>query len=433
MSPSASASTASSSTVSSSAFTTATSPRRHDIDALRVLAFGLLILYHVGMFYVAEWGWHVKSTHLSEWLQWPMLLVNQWRMPLIFLVSGLALSFVVDRYRPAELARRRAWRLLWPLLFGMAVVIPPQAYYQALSNGATEPGYADFLLRYFSFQPWPAGAFDGSDIGITWNHLWYLPYLLSYTLVLAALLPWLRSASGQRLLVRLRALRGIGLLLLPTLPLLFHGLVLYPVFGDISHNWFSDGYAHALYFTIFLYGFVIARDQSLWAEIERLRWLTLLLAPMCFASYRLLAESTPDDAGGAQFGALLAALYLNRWIWLLLLLGWSCRLLNRPWRWLPAANQAVYPWYILHQSITVVAGYHLASLDLGPVLEPLLVLAATVVGCWLIHRWLILPSRWLRPCFGVWERPPVRVAQGLEDQSPKLRAKGPEAASPRSS
>lgn len=404
-------------------------PRRHDIDALRVIAFGLLILYHVGMFYVAEWGWHIKSSHLSETLQLPMLLVNQWRMPLIFLVSGLALSFVVARYTAGQLVRRRGWRLLWPLLFGMAIVVPPQAYYQALSNGATEPGYVNFLIAYFGFQPWPEGAFDGSDIGITWNHLWYLPYLLTYTLLLAALLPWLRSATGQALLTRLRGLRGLSLVLLPTLPLLFHGLVFYPLFGDISHDWFTDGYAHALYFTIFLYGYVIGRDQQLWAAIDRLRWPLLLTAPLTFVGYRLLAESTPQDPSAAQWLALLSALYLNRWVWLLLLLGWSHRLLNRPWRWLPAANRAVYPWYILHQSITVVAGYHVARLGLGPVVEPPLVLTATVAGCWLIHRWLILPSRWLRPCFGVWERPPIRAVRGSEDEGTGLRAEGPEAAS----
>ena len=32
--------------------------RRYDLDWLRIIAFGLLILYHVGMFYVT-WGWHV--------------------------------------------------------------------------------------------------------------------------------------------------------------------------------------------------------------------------------------------------------------------------------------------------------------------------------------------------------------------------------------
>ena len=78
--------------------------RRHDIDALRVLAFGLLILYHAGMLYVArssDWDFHLKSSHLAEWLQYPMLFLNRWRMELLFLISGLAVHFMRGTDRPA--------------------------------------------------------------------------------------------------------------------------------------------------------------------------------------------------------------------------------------------------------------------------------------------------------------------------------------------
>ncbi|MFA6986547.1 MAG: acyltransferase, partial [Arenimonas sp.] len=64
--------------------------RRHDIDALRAIAFAVLILYHLSMLYVSEWEWHIKSSYLAEWLQWPMLFTNRWRMDLIFLISGMA-------------------------------------------------------------------------------------------------------------------------------------------------------------------------------------------------------------------------------------------------------------------------------------------------------------------------------------------------------
>ena len=47
--------------------------RRHDIDALRVLAFGLLVLYHVGLVYVADWDYHIKSAHQTAWLEVPMM------------------------------------------------------------------------------------------------------------------------------------------------------------------------------------------------------------------------------------------------------------------------------------------------------------------------------------------------------------------------
>ena len=70
------------------------SPRRHDIDALRALAFALVILYHVAMYYVAEWHWHLKSPYAAEWLQAPMRALNLWRMDLVFLISGLAFGFV---------------------------------------------------------------------------------------------------------------------------------------------------------------------------------------------------------------------------------------------------------------------------------------------------------------------------------------------------
>ena len=72
--------------------------RRYDIDALRVAAFGLLIIFHVCMFYVADWGWHVKSNYQAEWLQLPMTFTSQWRMSLLFMISGLAVSFVWGKY-----------------------------------------------------------------------------------------------------------------------------------------------------------------------------------------------------------------------------------------------------------------------------------------------------------------------------------------------
>src|SRR3546814_7898135 len=85
-------------------------PRRHDIDALRVIAFGLLIVYHVGMVYVADWGFHVKSDYQAEWLQWPMIALNRWRMPLLFMISGIALGLARIGCTPWRFAARRCWR-----------------------------------------------------------------------------------------------------------------------------------------------------------------------------------------------------------------------------------------------------------------------------------------------------------------------------------
>jgi hypothetical protein len=79
--------------------------RRYDLDWIRVGAFFLLILYHVGMFYV-PWEWHVKSPHPVEALEPVMLLTNPWRLTLLFLVSGAATRFMADKTTVGKADRR---------------------------------------------------------------------------------------------------------------------------------------------------------------------------------------------------------------------------------------------------------------------------------------------------------------------------------------
>ena len=89
------------------------------------------------------------------------------------------------------------------------------------------------------------------------------------------------------------------------------------------------------------------------------------------------------------------------WTALLAIFGWSRTLLDRPFAWLPRAREAVYPWYILHQSLIVALAFWVAPLGAGPVLEPLLVGAGTIAGCLLLHEGLVRRNRLLRPLFGL--------------------------------
>lgn len=379
--------------------------RRYDIDALRVLAFGLLILYHVGMFYVADWDYHVKSSYRSEWLQFPMLFSNQWRMPLIFLISGLAVNFIWGKYSVPMLIARRVRRLFIPLVFGMAIVVAPQAYFEAVSKGVIEPGFWRFMGQYLTMQDFPAEAWGGAEIMTwTWTHLWYLPYLLCYTLVLIPLALVL-DGPGRAIRAGFRNLSGPWLVLVPIVPLMLAGTFVYPRFPYISHDLTGDWYAHAMYFTFFLCGFLIGRDPQIWETISGMRKQTLLLAVAGFALLLAIRAFLPDEPSPLQLAGAQLAVYANRWLWILTILGWGHRWLNRPFRWLPYANEAVYPWYMLHQTIIIAVGYPLSRLSLGPVAEPMLVLLVTIGGCLLIHEFVIRRTPLLRPLFGLSYRP----------------------------
>lgn len=380
--------------------------RRHDIDVLRNLAFGLLILYHVAMVYVAGWDFHIKSSHQWTWLEWPMVTINRWRMPLIFMLSGIAIGLALHGRgrRGPEFAARRSLRLLLPLGFGMLATVPVQAYCEALVNGAVEPGFAAFMLRYLQLRPWPEGGFTGASHGVTWNHLWYLAYLWVYTMILLLLrrpASWLaRSVTGR---IPAAAVT-VALLWLPALYFAAGLHWLEPEFPE-THALLDDPYAHAKYLAIFLLGFGLAGREAPWQILDRLRWLVLvvaLLALTAFLDSRSVGMVAPelisrDWARGLSH--LAQGTYL--WFTVLAILAFGQRLLNRPYRWLSYANEAVYPWYILHQSLIVPLVFVLMPLGLSGPAEAGLVLAGTVLGCGLLHHLLIRRIRLLRLLFGL--------------------------------
>ena len=374
--------------------------RRYDIDALRVLAFSILIFYHVGMLYVANWGFHIKSAYQYDWVKFPMLLVNQWRMPLLFLISGIASSFLIYKFNTIGFIKSRSLRLLVPFITGVILIVPPQAYIQALANGSIshnfgQMSYLDFLIHYFSFQAWPTDAFDGSEYGFTWNHLWFIPYLFAYTLLLAPFAMLLR-VSGLH--AKFMQIGPVMLIVMPVIIQIIWQLTLNDE-KAISHALVDDWYAHAMYGTFFILGYLISDNAEIWKKIIALRWVSLIGALACYCLLIALWFKFNQHEWQDHLEGLIAT--LNQWLWLLAVLAWSGKLLNQPRTWLKYANNRIYPWYILHQTITIIAAYFLAKLTLGGPMEFALVLTVTITGCWAITEYFIRRQKHVKFLFGM--------------------------------
>jgi len=396
--------------------------RRYDLDWLRILAFAVLILYHVGMYYVADWDWHIKSSVTSVALQDWMILTNPWRMSLLFLLSAMALSLVQQKVAATSLLRTRSSRLLIPLLFGMFVIVTPQVYFEALSQNLIEPGYLAFWWQYVN----PATDLlveHHSPIGLlTWNHLWFLPYLWCYTALVLLLRSPLNALAN--LLQPVRGRYALLALVLIFVPIVFF---LRPLF-ETTHALVDDWYNHARYFGVFIAGYLLAQHKLWWqAVIDHRRWF-LVLAVACY-SFAIADRHNLFPALSAQFDlSVLVQLgyrlnsVLNHWGWLLAVLGYAGFWLNRPALSLgingnsgqgAAAEKgagfdpdgkirrycaaAILPWYMLHQTFIVVFASWLKPLAIPAGIEAVLLIALTCAGCYvgfeLIRRVALL--RWL--------------------------------------
>ena len=359
--------------------------------------------------YVADWGYHVKSVHQAEWLQWPMIALNRWRMPLLFMISGIAQGLAAASRPAGRLALTRSWRLLLPLAFGILVVVPIQAYCEARSNGVIGSGFGAFMARYLQLRPWPGGGWSGAEYGFTWNHLWYLAYVWVYSILLLAAAPLLESAVGRRLRGWLFTRHPVLWVLVPA-AWLFAGLWwLMPRWPE-THALAGDWYAHAKYLFFFAAGWLVAREDRFWDGVVAMRGRMLALALLAIgielslraAGRYLPPGDIPAWALHVDWGMIeRMARATYAWTALLAIFGWSRALLDHPFRWLPRAREAVFPWYILHQSLIVALAFWIAPRGAGTVLEPLLVGAGTIVGCLLLHEGLIRRHRLLRPLFGL--------------------------------
>lgn len=383
---------------------TSTTDRHHRLyflDWVRILAFFVLIAYHVGMYYVS-WDWHVKSPHAGTGPEPFMLLSSPWRLGLLFFVAGVASHFLLQRMAPGAFVRRRSLRLLLPLLFGMLVIVPPQPYLEVVEK----LGYADGLAAFMRLYLAGYGGFcqDGCLLLPTWNHLWFVAYLWVYTLVLAALAALLgedRIAAMARCTAAL--LDGWKLIALPALFLALMRILLADHFPS-THALVNDWFNHATYLPLFLLGALLARSRPSWVRMDSMRWIALGIALAGWAAIVAWYAAPHDDYSAQAMAFLRPAMRyvytLCAWGAIVAACGFAHRHLDRDGPARRYLTEAVFPVYIAHQTLIVVLAHSFKPLDLAPGVEAVLLIVLTASGSFALYE-AVRRLRWARPLFGL--------------------------------
>jgi len=368
------------------------SKRLYFLDWIRILAFFLLILYHVGMYYVT-WDWHVKSPGASDAIEPLMLLSSPWRMSLLFLVSGVAAAFLLEKLGSAKLAKQRSFRLLVPLIFGMFVIVPPQSYFEVIEQAGFTGDYLQFMKLYVSGYHGFCDK-DGCLDMPTWNHLWFLPYLWAYTMILAAIGARRIAAAGAALA---GVLQGWRLIALPAALLIVYRFLLAPHFPT-THNFVHDWNMHAVYISFFLAGAMLARQPQFWENTEKARFAALGIALGAWAFF-IAYISLPEQLQTTVVAPRVLYV-LIQWTAIVAVCGLARRHLNFDSPKRQYLTEAVFPVYILHQTLIVCFAHGLKAAHIAPATEALMLVIMTVTMSFGIFE-IVRRVPLLRPFFGL--------------------------------
>lgn len=375
-------------------------PRHYGLDWLRIGAFALLILFHLGL-YFAPGHWIVKSPQVYDWLAWPLAAIVPWRLSVLFAVSGYASAAMIQRSPGlGAFLAERSRRLLIPLLFGMLVVVPPQDWVRLELSGI-DHRFGWFLAHdAFAFTR-TAGTFMPS-----WEHLWFLPYLWAYTMLLVGLIAlgprwhargkaavtWL--AGGPRLVWLPAALIALGMIVL----------------GRTHIQGLADS---ADYIPAFLIGFGYAHLPELRAAFRRyFREAAVLALGSLAILWGVMALGSPVP-GRTEELAALAAGSLMSWAMIPVAFTLADRLLDRDHKWRRPLAAAVFPAYIVHQTAIVLVGWQLREAGIIG-LPALTIQLAAVLGACAAAWWLALKVPLFGTLLGMPRRPqkerPARLA-----------------------
>lgn len=365
--------------------------RRYDIDAWRVISILAVYLHHIGMPFNGD-GFHIMNNESSKFLDDLMVFFEQFRLPMLFLISGAGTVYAFSKRNWIQFVGERAYRLLIPLVFGVFFIVPPQTYFE---NKMEYASYFDFYSNIFS--------------NIEVNHLWFIENLFYISLISIPIILFFKSntSSGVRSWIASLGSKNYGIALW-VFPLIIIKIVSKKYFPDDSKDILNLS-STLFYGYFFVAGILITTAPLLWDSLKKFRKFNLILtivSILIFYAYYFL----PNEIASQYFNIETRwAIWYGvsafvSWSLITTLLGYGQIWFNRKSQILKKANEAIYPFYILHQTVIIILAYYIVQMDASISAKIILLLISTFPIIIVIYRFLIYPFKISRFLFGMKNR-----------------------------
>jgi glucans biosynthesis protein C len=369
--------------------------RQYYLDWIRVIAFMVLIFFHCSMPFVS-FGWEIKNSEHSLFLDRLIIWLHQWRLPLLFFISGVGVNYSLRRRSVGSFFGERVIRLFIPLLFAMFFLTPIQVYYEWLQEGKITMSYWNFYPSVYEMIPYPEGT-------LTWSHMWFVVYLFVFTILLLPVFAIFKVKAIQKLKGKLKTAFTYPITsLLLVAPFVYYYFTLYlrwPEQGSLLDDWFVFNSSITFYFL----GFFLGDLSSFWETCEKYRSLFLIIASTCaiilfVKFYWNVALPKQQDIDLYIYGLVDA---LQIWSIILTVIGFARKYLNFSNRYLTYLTAAVYPFYILHQTVIVAAGFYVTQWNFPILVKLIILLIFCFASIFALYHFIIRPFIVPRVLFGL--------------------------------
>jgi glucan biosynthesis protein C len=363
--------------------TTAGRNRVHYVDWLRALAVLGVFFYH-SLQPFSTHDWHVKNDRLSEAIDGLVSFVDPWGIAFFFLIAG-ASTFLALRWRTGrQYVGERVMRLLLPLTAAYVLLSPLQAYLEERHFARYTGSFLSGVPLFFKdvWSNFPHTALHPLLVDRTY-HLWFVVFLLWFSLVGLPVFLWLRGAGGRRLSGWLGERAGRpGSTLLFAVPVGLVPLTILPLWPE-AEDWGTFVYL----FGFFAAGYVLMSDTRLMEAVRRDVGPALCLAIV--VDVAIILTGVPGFIDAWQDAPLYSWMYawaffsiaVQAWAWVhvLLGLGMRARSFRRP---LPrSVGAAAMPFFLVHQPVILAIAFFVVRWDAGiPVKWAVVVLGTFVLS-----------------------------------------------------
>jgi hypothetical protein len=287
--------------------------------------------------------------------------------------------------------------------FAMFFTIPFQVYFEFRQRGRFTGSYLDFYPLVWELIPYP----DGS---LTWSHMWFVVYLISFIVILVPL--WLISKTHWGASLKQQASKFLSkplvtsLIALPLVLIFLRLYLRFPETGGLIGDWFVLTFS----ITMLLLGFFLGGNPDFWSHCMRnLRWhggLALLCTVILFLFYWWPLR-LPEKSGIAF--SIYALLNVNAiWQTILFICGMARKYLNKGSMLLTYLNSAVFPFFVIHQTIIVVIGYYVVNSSLNILVKLTILTTLSTLVIFVAFNFIIRKTRLTRFLFGMKSAPVVK-------------------------